>query len=83
MNALAQLIPATVRKWLYAVTAAVNAIALIVIPLLVSLNVIPTTSADQISQIIGAVLAIVSGLVAVGNVPPASIGTDNADSGVR
>lgn len=80
MNALAQLIPATARKWLYAITAAVNAIGLIVIPLLVTLNVIPTSAADQISLIIGAVLAIVAGLVAGGNVPAS---TDNTDAGVN
>jgi hypothetical protein len=76
MNALAQLIPATARKWLYAITAAVNAIGLIVIPLLVTLNVIPTSAADQISMIVGAVLAIVSGLVATGNVPASGDNTD-------
>lgn len=77
MNHLAQLIPATARKWLYAITAAVNAIALIVLPLLVTLNVIPTTAADQVAMIAGAILAIVSGLVAGGNVPSP---TDNTDA---
>jgi hypothetical protein len=69
MNALVALIPAPARKWLYSATAAVNSIALVVLPLLVSLNVIPSTIADQIMQIVGAVLAIFTGYVAYQHIP--------------
>jgi hypothetical protein len=71
MNALVALIPASARKWLYSATATVNSLALVVLPLLVSLNVIPSTIADQIMQIVGAILAIFTGYVAYQHIPAA------------
>jgi Na+/H+ antiporter NhaD/arsenite permease-like protein len=69
MNALVALIPVKARKWLYSATATVNSIALVVLPLLVSLNIVPSSIADQIVQIIGAVLAIFTGYVAFQHAP--------------
>lgn len=57
------------RKALYSITAGMNTIAVAVLPLLVSLSVIPASVADQITQVIGAVLAVFAGWVAYKNVP--------------
>ena len=68
MNELAKLIPAKIRKTIYAVAGAVNAIALIVLPLLVTLNVLEDSVAQQVVTVIGQILALVAGIVAVPNV---------------
>jgi hypothetical protein len=57
------------RKTLYSVTAGVNTIALAVVPLLVSFGIIDSDVAGKIVQAVGAILAIVSGVVAVNHVP--------------
>lgn len=57
------------RKWLYSVTAAVNALAVAVVPVLVQLGWIDAPAAEQVLQIAGGVLALVSAVVAINFVP--------------
>lgn len=70
MNELAKLIPVKIRKTIYAIAGAVNAIALIVFPLLASLNIVDDGLAQQIVTVIGQVLALIAGLVAIPNTKP-------------
>jgi len=73
------ILPASARKWLYAVTAGVNTVAVALLPLLVSFGVVPATIADQILQVIGAVLAVFAGFVAFKNVPAPVAPVDSAE----
>lgn len=65
-----------VRKWLYSVTAGVNTLALAVIPLLVSLGWLDAPVAEQVTQVVAGVLALVSAIVAVNFVPKKAGGQD-------
>lgn len=57
------------RRWLYSITAGVNAFVLAVVPVLVSLGIIQNETASQVLQVSGAVLALASTILAIKNIP--------------
>jgi hypothetical protein len=68
MNELAKLIPAKIRKTIYAVAVAVNGIALIVLPLIANLGLLDGGVAQQVTATIGQILAFIAGIVAIPNI---------------
>lgn len=69
MNAILAFFTPAKRRWLYSITAGVNALALAVVPVLVSLGLIDLGSAEKVLQVSGAVLALASTVLAIKNIP--------------
>jgi len=69
MNTILAFFTPARRKALYTVTAAVNAFAIAVVPVLQSFGWFDSNVAAGVLQVSGAVLALVSAIVAIPNVP--------------
>lgn len=74
MNIITNFFTPARRRWLYSITAGVNAIAIAVVPALVTLGLIEDSIAQQVLQVCGAVLALASTLLAIKNIPAADGG---------
>jgi uncharacterized membrane protein len=69
MNVLLEWFTPSRRKWLYGVTGGANALALAVVPVLASLDVVTPDMATKIIEISSSILALVAAVVAIKNVP--------------